>query len=85
MTSVCSSTGDADELSAAAAWLYKATGEAGYLNEAKSFYPAGTAWGFAWNDANVGAAVRSNPFCFYILIKFILSYCFKKDTAVETL
>jgi len=63
-----SSTGDADELSAAAAWLYKATGEAGYLNEAKSFYPAGTAWGFAWNDANVGAAVRNHPYHIYILL-----------------
>jgi len=71
-----SSTGDADELSAAAAWLYKATGEAGYLNEAKSFYPAGTAWGFAWNDANVGAAVRSHPYHIYILLYFDLSTSF---------
>ncbi|XP_052821138.1 endoglucanase E-4-like [Mya arenaria] len=51
------STGDADELAGAGAWLYKATGEAGYLNDAKQFYPAGTAWGFGWNDANVGVAL----------------------------
>jgi len=52
------SSGDADELSAAAIWMYKATGENAYLTDAKAFYPAGTAWGFGWNDANVGAAVR---------------------------
>ncbi|KAH3741114.1 hypothetical protein DPMN_047832 [Dreissena polymorpha] len=50
------SSGDADELSAAAIWLHKSTGDNGYLQDAKSFYPAGTAWGFNWNDANVGAA-----------------------------
>ncbi|KAH3741115.1 endoglucanase E-4-like [Dreissena polymorpha] len=50
------SSGDADELSAAAIWLHKATGDNAYLQDAKSFYPAGTAWGFNWNDANVGAA-----------------------------
>ncbi|KAH3740981.1 hypothetical protein DPMN_047699 [Dreissena polymorpha] len=53
---------DADELSAAAAWLHKATGDQAYLNLANSFYPAGTAWGFAWNDANVGAAVANAAF-----------------------
>ena len=54
------SSGDADELSAAAIWMYKATGENSYLTDAKAFYPAGTAWGFGWNDANVGAAVMIN-------------------------
>lgn len=44
-------------MAAAGAWLYMATKDNGYLNDAKSFYPAGTAWGFNWNDANVGAAV----------------------------
>lgn len=54
---LCSSSGDADELAAAGIWLYMATRDNGYLNDAKTFYPAGTAWGFNWNDANVGAAV----------------------------
>ena len=39
--------------------LFKATNDQGYLNDAKGFYPAGTAWSFNWNDANVGAAVSS--------------------------
>ncbi|XP_045162577.2 endoglucanase A-like [Mercenaria mercenaria] len=51
------STGEADELSVAGAWLYKATNDQSYLNDAKGFYPAGTAWSFNWNDANVGAAL----------------------------
>jgi hypothetical protein len=53
------STGDADELAVAGAMLYKATNDQGYLNDAKGFYPAGTAWSFNWNDANVGAAVST--------------------------
>lgn len=51
------STGDRDELSAAAAWMYKATQGAQYLKDAIASYPKGTAWSFYWNDANVGAAV----------------------------
>lgn len=44
-------------MSAAGAWLYKATGERSYLGDALSFYEEGTAWAFDWNDDNVGAAV----------------------------
>ena len=51
------STGDRDELSAAAAWLYKATNDHQYLEEAEANYPRGTSWSFYWNDANAGAAV----------------------------
>ncbi|XP_052239386.1 endoglucanase A-like isoform X2 [Dreissena polymorpha] len=51
------SSGDADELAAAAVWVSKASGDLGYLEDAKSLYPAGTAWGFNWNDKNVGAAI----------------------------
>ncbi|XP_045161145.2 endoglucanase E-4-like isoform X2 [Mercenaria mercenaria] len=52
-----SSSGEKDEVATAAAWMYKATQEDKYLNDAKSLYPAGTPWGFAWNDANSGAAL----------------------------
>jgi hypothetical protein len=52
-----SSSGEKDEVATAAAWMYKATQEDKYLTDAKSLYPAGTPWGFAWNDANSGAAV----------------------------
>ncbi|XP_053378521.1 uncharacterized protein LOC123526589 [Mercenaria mercenaria] len=51
------STGEADELSVAGAWLYKATNDQSYLNDAKEFYPTGTAWSFNWDDANTGAAL----------------------------
>jgi len=58
---VCiSSSGHKDEMSAAAAWLYKVTGENKYLYNAESYYPKGKAWGFNWNDDNVGAAVSIN-------------------------
>lgn len=52
-----SSGGDRDELAAAGAWMYKATGQQQYLADAESEYLAGTAWGFNWNDDNVGASV----------------------------
>jgi len=52
-----SSDNDLDELSAAAAWMYRATNETQYLTDAEKFYPNGTAWGFNWNDDHVGAAV----------------------------
>ena len=44
-------------MSAAAAWLYKATDNLAYLTDAEDFYVSGTAWAFDWNDDNVGAAV----------------------------
>lgn len=53
----CSSGGDRDELAAAGAWMYKVTKEQQYLDDAENAYLAGTAWGFNWNDDNVGAAV----------------------------
>lgn len=49
---------DNDEMATAAAWLYKATGNTRYLQNARYFYMNGTAWGFNWNDDDVAAAVR---------------------------
>jgi len=37
--------------------MYKATQDQLYLDDAQDFYLAGTAWGFNWNDDNVGASV----------------------------
>nr|BAF38757.1 cellulase [Corbicula japonica] len=51
------SSGERDEVATAAAWMYKATNDNGYLTDAQSLYPAGTPWGFAWNDAQSGAAL----------------------------
>lgn len=60
-------------MSAAAAWLYKATNETQYLTDAETFYPNGTAWGFNWNDDNVGAAVR-NQFTNFYPYQFTLQF-----------
>jgi hypothetical protein len=57
ITFITSSSGERDEVATAAAWMYKATNDNGYLTDAQSLYPAGTPWGFAWNDAQSGAAV----------------------------
>ena len=47
-----------DELVWAAAWLYKATGDAAYLDKAKQYYNdfniAGKTGVFSWDDKNVG-------------------------------
>ena len=34
-------------------WLYKATGDQGYLNDAKGFVDLGTAWGLGWDDKKI--------------------------------
>ncbi len=51
-----------DELVWAAAWLYRATGEASYLNKAESLYAQNLAgaslrWTHAWDDKTYGATV----------------------------
>jgi len=47
------SSGDKDEMCDAAIWLYKATKEDHYLNEAKSYASTGTAWSLSWDDKNL--------------------------------
>nr|BAF62178.1 cellulase [Mesocentrotus nudus] len=49
------SYGYEDELTWAAAWLYKATGTQSYLNKATSSYSSGTPWALSWDDKNAGA------------------------------
>lgn len=49
-----------DELSWAAVWLYRATGDAGYLSKAKEYFPKANQdfnWAFCWDDVHIGAAV----------------------------
>lgn len=43
----------------AAIWLYRATLNETYLNEAKTFYSerTGTPWAFSWDDAQAGVVV----------------------------
>lgn len=49
-----------DELSWAAVWLYRATGDASYLSKAKEYYPKANQdfnWSLCWDDVHIGAAV----------------------------
>jgi len=47
------STNYKDEMCVGAIWLYRATGEAKYLQDAKSFHSASPAWALSWDDKNV--------------------------------
>ncbi|KAK7497993.1 hypothetical protein BaRGS_00010864 [Batillaria attramentaria] len=47
------SSGYKDELCIAAMWLYRATGQANYLNEAKQWHEGGTAWALGWDDQKI--------------------------------
>jgi endoglucanase len=53
-------SGYQDELAWGSAWLYKATGERGYLDKAKSYYDADAAigdWTYSGDDASYGTVV----------------------------
>ena len=56
-----SSTGYGDELCEAAAMLYRATGEAGYLSDAEGHYNSfglgGAAWAYSWDAKQAMAQV----------------------------
>ncbi|GFO36046.1 endoglucanase [Plakobranchus ocellatus] len=52
-----SSSGDADELCAAAMFLYKATGEAAYLAHAQSFVNSGTPWALSWDNKFISCQI----------------------------
>ncbi len=49
-----------DELAWAGAWLYLATGEESYLDNAESCYPQASSdydWAMCWDDVHIGAAI----------------------------
>ncbi|XP_059173976.1 endoglucanase E-4-like [Physella acuta] len=48
-----SSSGDKDEMCEASAWLYRATKNANYLNDAKTFVEGTWAWALGWDDKRV--------------------------------
>ncbi|CAG5117186.1 unnamed protein product [Candidula unifasciata] len=48
------SSGDKDDMCEGAIWLYKATNDAQYLTDAKSFVETDTAWAYEWDDKMVG-------------------------------
>ncbi|XP_071145715.1 endoglucanase G-like [Mytilus edulis] len=43
-----------DELSWGGAWLYRATNDSQYLDDAEKNYQTGAAWGQSWDDKNTG-------------------------------
>ncbi|GFR70504.1 endoglucanase [Elysia marginata] len=47
------SSGDQDEMCEAAVWLYRATGNNDYLNDAKSFVETAWGWALSWDDKKV--------------------------------
>jgi len=47
------SSGDKDEMCNGGVWLYKATKDNQYLNDAKANYDAGTGWALSWDDKRV--------------------------------
>lgn len=47
------SSGDKDEMCDAAIWLYKATKDGKYLNDAKSFADNDVAWALSWDDKKI--------------------------------
>ena len=48
-----------DENTWGAAWLYKATAEDEYLQDAKSRYAHEPAWGFSWDEKTAGNHVSA--------------------------
>ncbi|XP_059173975.1 endoglucanase E-4-like [Physella acuta] len=48
-----SSTGDRDEMCEASAWLYRATKNTQYLDDAKTFVDDAWAWALSWDDKKV--------------------------------
>ncbi|KAK3581340.1 hypothetical protein CHS0354_016184 [Potamilus streckersoni] len=51
------SGGFRDELSLAAAWLYKATNDGRYLNEARQFHDGGVPWSLSWEDKRIAGTL----------------------------
>jgi len=47
------STGYKDEMCLGGAWLYKATKDQQYLNDAKGFHESDTGWALSWDDKKV--------------------------------
>ena len=50
----CRSSNYTDENTWGAAWLYKATGEQQYLQDAQTHYAHEPAWGFSWDEKTAG-------------------------------
>jgi hypothetical protein len=49
-------------------WLYKATGDVQYLNEAKKWFDPAPDWGMSWDDKVVACQVSHRSPCRYSLL-----------------
>lgn len=58
MFSSPSSTNNTDEHAWAGLWLYMATNDKTYLNEAVKYYQPGPSWGMSWDDKQAANQVR---------------------------
>jgi len=62
------SSGFGDELAWGASWLYRATNEKAYLNDAKAFYTefhlSDNPWDFSWDTKTAGVQVNINCILF---------------------
>ena len=71
---IFSSTGYGDELCWSAAWLYRATWEAGYLADAEGFYDqfdvGKLPWAFSWDAKAAGAQVRLTTSQISVILEF---------------
>ncbi|KAK3104208.1 hypothetical protein FSP39_025314 [Pinctada imbricata] len=56
------SADESDEMPWGMAWLYKATNESSYLQDAKSMYQGGTAWAQSWDNKLLGTSVRDDTY-----------------------
>jgi len=52
------STSEQDNMAVAATFMFEATKDQGYLNDAKGWHQAGVAWALSWDDTKVAADLR---------------------------
>ncbi|KAK3581344.1 hypothetical protein CHS0354_016188 [Potamilus streckersoni] len=68
-----------DELAVAAAWMYQATHDNKYLNDAKQFHVPGTPWALSWDEKKITAdlllyEITKDPSYKSEVINFVKSY-----------
>ncbi|KAL3861581.1 hypothetical protein ACJMK2_007607 [Sinanodonta woodiana] len=72
------SNGFKDELSVAAAWLYQATHDVKYLNDAKQFHETGVPWNLSWNDKKI-TSQASTTRARYLLYEITKDVSYKNE------
>ena len=57
-----------DELAWAGAWLFKATNDSQYKQQAEQFYPGGASWGQSWDDKLASTQVKQLKFIIFLFL-----------------